>query len=95
MRDAATPEPPPPAVPPTPDPRPAVVRPRVACTAAAVLTGLLGWFLLELQRATPTDGALTGLSERIVAGAQSLWPLVVVAALTAARRRRGVDPMSR
>jgi hypothetical protein len=50
-------------------------------TAAVVLGGLLAWFLVELQQATPTAGALTGLTERVVAGAQSVWPLVVVVAL--------------
>lgn len=66
------------------DERPSVLGPRVALAAAAGLSGLLAWFLLELQQASPTGGALTGLSERVVAGAQSLWPLVVVA--TMARR---------
>lgn len=65
---------------------PAVLRPRVALTAAACLSGLLAWFLLELQQVTPTGGALTGLSERVVAGAQSLWPLVVVMGLLFRRR---------
>ena len=36
------------------------------------------WFGLELQKVTPDAGAATGLAERAVAGAQSLWPLVVV-----------------
>jgi hypothetical membrane protein len=40
------------------------------------LFGLLGWLTLELG-----DGRLLGLSERVVAGAQALWPLVVVLVL--------------
>jgi hypothetical protein len=61
--------------------RPPVLAPRVAATAAVVLSGLLAWFLVELQQATPTAGALTGLTERAVAGAQSVWPLAVVIGL--------------
>lgn len=68
--------------------RPAVLAPRVAVTAAVVLSGLLAWFLLELQQATPTSGALTGLTERLVAGAQSVWPLVVVVGLVRHGSRR-------
>jgi hypothetical membrane protein len=68
--------------------RPAVLGPRVAVTAAAVLSALLAWFLVELQQATPTAGALTGLAERVVAGAQSVWPLVVVMGLAGYGRRR-------
>jgi hypothetical protein len=58
-----------------------VLRPAVTVGASAVLTGLLGWFVVELQG----GGDLTGLSERAVAGAQALWPLVVVIALRAAQ----------
>jgi hypothetical membrane protein len=65
--------------------RPVALRRGVALAAAAGLSGMLAWFLLELQQVTPTAGALTGLSERAVAGAQSLWPLVAVASLA----RRG------
>ncbi|MBO1751211.1 DUF998 domain-containing protein [Actinotalea sp. BY-33] len=54
------------------------LRREVAWGAAAVLTGLLVWFVLELQQVTSTGGALTGASERVVAGAQAVWPLVVV-----------------
>ena len=55
---------------------------------AFVLLALVGVFVAELQQVTPDDGALTGLTERLVAGAQSLWPLVVTVALR--RRRRPV-----
>ncbi len=59
-----------------PDPasQPAVLRPVVCAAAAAVLLGLVGWFGAEL--AGDTDQV--GLSERVAAGAQALWPLAVV-----------------
>jgi len=60
-----------------------VLRPAVTVGASVALTGLLGWFVLELQG----GGDLTGLSERALAGAQALWPLVVVVALRAAQDR--------
>lgn len=43
--------------------------------AAVVLFGLVVWFVFELN-----VGHRAGLAERVVAGAQSLWPLTVVAA---------------
>ncbi len=49
-------------------------------SAAAVLLGLLGWFGLEYF----AGGLKLGLSERVLAGAQALWPL---AAVLLARRR--------
>ncbi|HEY0117454.1 MAG TPA: DUF998 domain-containing protein [Cellulomonas sp.] len=58
---------------------------RVNVAAAGVLLGLLAWFVLELPAMGPADR--TGLAERAVAGAQSLWPLVVVVAL----RRSATD----
>ena len=54
-----------------------VLRPAVSVTASAVLVGLLAAFGAELAR----DGDAVGLTERALAGAQSLWPLVVVVAL--------------
>ena len=57
--------------------RPASCGRAVTVAASVVLTGLLGWFVVELQG----DGDLIGLSERAVAGAQAIWPLVVVVAL--------------
>lgn len=42
--------------------------------ATAGLSLLLGWFAVEL------GGDRVGLSERVVAGAQALWPLVAVLA---------------
>jgi hypothetical membrane protein len=50
------------------------LRPVVAVAAAVVLLGLVGWFGVELFR----DGTRVGLAERLAAGAQSVWPLVVV-----------------
>jgi len=50
------------------------LRPGLSVLAAAVLFGLLAWFVAELYG----DGARLGLAERFVAGAQSLWPLAVV-----------------
>lgn len=48
--------------------------------ATAVLCVLLGWFALEL------GGPRSGLAERVVAGAQVLWPLAVVLTLRARGR---------
>jgi len=52
--------------------RVAVLRPAVSVAAGAVLLGLVGWFFVELV----ADTDRVGLSERVAAGAQSLWPLV-------------------
>lgn len=54
-----------------------------ALVAAAVLLGLVGWFAVE------RGGDRVGLAERVAAGAQALWPLVVVAAVA---RASGVRP---
>ncbi len=62
---------------------PAPLRPAVTGAAAAVLLGLLTWFVVEVR----ADGDLVGLAERAVAGAQSLAPLALVLAL----RPRGGD----
>lgn len=50
-----------------------VLRPAPSLAAAVLLTGLVGWFGLSL----PT-GERIGLAERVAAGAQACWPLVVV-----------------
>jgi hypothetical protein len=42
--------------------------------AAAGLLGLLSWFGADYF----SEGARIGLSERVLAGAQSLWPLIAV-----------------
>ncbi len=57
-----------------------VLRPAVGMAVSSGLLGLLGWFFWELS----SDGALVGLTERLLAGSQALWPL---AAVLLARRR--------
>ena len=52
----------------------APLRPAVSIGAAVALLGLLGWFAAELYG----GGGLIGLSERVLAGSQALWPLAVV-----------------
>lgn len=47
---------------------------RVAATAVFVL--LMAWFLVEIR-----GGTMLGLSERVLAASQALWPLVVVISL--------------
>ena len=54
-------------------PRPATV----GIAATVVLAALLAWFGVELF----SDSARVGLSERALAAAQSLWPLVVAVTL--------------
>ncbi len=49
---------------------------RSSALATVGLLGLLGWLALELD-----GGRLLGLSERVVAGAESLWPLLAVLAV--------------
>ena len=66
---------------------PTVVRPSVGVPAAAVLLGLVTWFGVELA----ADSDRVGLSERVAAGAQALWPIATVGLIrrdTAKRRRR-------
>jgi hypothetical membrane protein len=59
--------------------------PGISLIAASGLLGLLGWFGLEFL----SGGPRIGLSERFLAGGQSLWPLAAV--LLA---RRGTAPGS-
>lgn len=73
----------------TASPGPVVARPVAAVGATVVLAGLLAVFVLELEHLTPSDGRLTGLWERAVAGGQALWPLVVVVAWRRWQRRAG------
>ncbi|MEJ7707863.1 MAG: DUF998 domain-containing protein [Nocardioidaceae bacterium] len=54
-----------------------VLRPLWCVGMAAVLLLHVGWFFVSVV----ADAPLLGLSERIAAGAQSMWPFVVVAAL--------------
>jgi len=51
-----------------------LLRPRASLAAAGVLLLLLAWFFVEQLSGGPT----TGLSERVAAGAQAVWPLAVV-----------------
>lgn len=53
---------------------------RTGVVAAVALLGLLGWLGVEIG-----GGSRLGLAERVLAGAQSLWPLATVALV---RRRR-------
>lgn len=61
---------------------PDLLRPAASAAAASVLAGLLLWFGAELA----TGGRQLGLAERVLAGAQATWPLIVV--LACRRRRR-------
>lgn len=64
---------------------PALARvPRYAPVATVVLAALLAWFGFELF----TDGARIGLSERVLAGAQALWPLCAAGSQAARNVRR-------
>lgn len=63
---------------------------RVAArVATVVLLALLGWLGLQL------NGELLGLTERFVAGAESLWPLAVVVVLLRRNARPSVSPGAR
>ncbi len=55
----------------------------IARVATVVLFALLGWFAFELH-----SKDFLGLSERAVAGAQALWPLIVALVLLARQRQR-------
>jgi len=55
---------------------PALLRPGACAGAAGVLLGLLVWFGTELAG----GGRQLGLAERVLAGAQAVWPLAVVLA---------------
>lgn len=63
------------------------LRRRVAVPAAIGLVGLVGWFFAELV----ADSGRVGLSERVAAGAQALWPLVTVLTLPRPRRATARD----
>ncbi|WP_143448184.1 DUF998 domain-containing protein [Kineosporia sp. A_224] len=78
-----------PALPPRRDraPRaPFPLRRPVRLAAAGLLLGLVGWFGLELFGA----GDRLGLAERAAAGAQAVWPLVVVLGCRLAAPRAAV-----
>ena len=66
----------------------ASLRVDVSVVASGVLLALVAWFVVELRRSR------SGLAERAAAGAQALWPLVVVATARRAGKRcrtRGGD----
>ncbi|WP_255658759.1 DUF998 domain-containing protein [Actinoplanes sp. L3-i22] len=52
---------------------PVALRPVVSSAAALVLLGLVAWFAVTLGA-----GGRVGLAERVAAGAQACWPLIVV-----------------
>lgn len=58
----------------------------VRLAAAGLLLALVGWFGVELS----VGGARLGLAERVAAGAQAVWPLVVVLGCRLAARRTPV-----
>jgi hypothetical membrane protein len=62
---------------------PAWLRPSVCVGAAGVLLGLLVWFGTELIGA----GRQVGLAERVLAGAEAVWPLMVVVACRRSQSR--------
>jgi hypothetical membrane protein len=51
-----------------------LLRPQASVAAAGALLLLLAWFVVEQL----SGGALVGLSERVAAGTQAVWPLCVV-----------------
>jgi len=59
------------------------LRRNVAVGASALLLGGVGWFVSDLGQ----EMSWVGLSERVAAGAQAVWPLVVVLST-----RRGQPP---
>lgn len=59
---------------------------RVSAAATSVLLLMLAWFFVELL----DGGAKVGLAERVAAGGQALWPLVVVLSLRATQPKLGV-----
>jgi hypothetical protein len=61
---------------------PVGLRTPAVVAGSTLLLGSLAWFGAEL------GGDRVGLAERVAAGAQSLWPLVVVLSARAARRHR-------
>ncbi|MEP7024250.1 MAG: DUF998 domain-containing protein, partial [Actinomycetota bacterium] len=61
------------------------LRPVVCASASVVLFALVAWFTVTLN----VPGAPVGVSERVTAAAQALWPLAVV---LACRRRRPAIP---
>lgn len=67
---------------------PAGLRPAAAAAATAILLGLVAWFCAEVV----TGAGQEGLAERVLTGAQTVWPLLVVLTVVAAARRRQLVP---
>jgi hypothetical membrane protein len=67
---------------------PAGLRPAATFAVTGFLLALVAWFCLEVV----TGGDMIGLAERAVTGVQTLWPLVVVATVVAAARRKSAAP---
>jgi hypothetical membrane protein len=63
------------------------LRPPVAWTSALLTLCLVAWFTAELF-----GGSELGLAERAVTADQSLWPLIVVVSVLAARVRPALAP---
>ncbi|AVT31924.1 DUF998 domain-containing protein [Plantactinospora sp. BC1] len=63
--------------------RPWVLRPAVGTAVSLVMLGLGLWLALQLP-----DGGWAGLAERLTAGTEALWPLIVVLTLFRRTRRR-------
>jgi hypothetical protein len=62
---------------------PWALRPPVAAWAAVIIALLLAWFVAELA----AGGGQIGLAERVLGGAQTLWPLLVVVSCRLYRRQ--------
>lgn len=63
---------------------PWLIRPVGAVVGTLLMGALCFWFLLVW---TSADAVALGVSERAAANVESLWPLLVVAALAVAQRR--------
>ena len=59
------------------------LRRSVSVAASLLLLGLLAWLLAEMR----SGGGQVGLAERVAAGSQAAWPLVVVLSCLRADRR--------
>jgi hypothetical membrane protein len=70
---------------------PWALRPGPAGTATVFMVALLGWFGAQFGG----DAGLAGLAERLAAGAQALWPLVVVVSATIAAPGGATRPAQR
>lgn len=65
-------------------PVPVALVPKVAITAAFAMSGAVVWFFWQAA----SDGDLVGLSERVAAGSQALWPFATVLSALLLRRVR-------